>query len=366
MMDSMAMYNSLPYYSPEVNYTYDMNANDSLSPPPPPTDMENEALSSSSRFHKDASWWTEDNEVQSCLSIEMSYFDEQPQLYRLEMDFGGWKWAVLRTFGDIKNFYVNLCRHDRSTFSRLQNHFPIVGSRREGVWHAKHADDYNSRVAVFLRVISQKLDCLLCPLLRELLQVDEGLYNYLECLERAQSVWRGYVTRCLNEPVVDYVRHRALVLTYDLDRERFYHCWQLAKICVNLVLGKTPIPVHQETLRLHTMSIGADMYADFVKQMVLETELGLLFFTPEGEWTYRQRIFDHWEAEPLSDIFLWEALAVSVSEGFAVDSEVCNDLISEVICETIFFEIFSAASPRFVVEEFKDYQKIIEDNAAHL
>ena len=76
--------------------------------------------------------WLDETRLESHLTITITTYDTSPQRrYRLEMNVGGWRWALWRSFADIKLFYVNLCRTDKSTFTKINHHFPIVGSRNE-------------------------------------------------------------------------------------------------------------------------------------------------------------------------------------------------------------------------------------------
>ena len=53
--------------------------------------------------------WLDDLGLDSHLVINVTAFDTNPLRYRLEINIGGWIWALWRTFADIKVFYVNLC-----------------------------------------------------------------------------------------------------------------------------------------------------------------------------------------------------------------------------------------------------------------
>jgi hypothetical protein len=307
-------------------------------------------------------WWIEQKSpVQSNLSISLSSFDEKPSMYRLVLDYGGWRWAVNRTFGDIKTFYVNLCRHDKTTFFRLQHHFPIVGSRREGA--AKHAQNYNARVAAFLANVAECLDPVLYHPLRGLIQFDQGLAPYFECVSVAQSAWRGYISRQYNQPLMLFVHERALVAGYDMDRKRYFHCWQLAVMCTKVLLGRDPRGMHQEVLKLAALGVPPSMFTDAVKQLHLNGDMGTLSYHFQAGWVFRQRLelggasLSSGRHQGGLDSLTGSAMLdgnnnISLS---GVDLIVANELLGEVVCEEVFFEVLRALSEPFPFDPMTDY-----------
>ena len=308
-------------------------------------------------------WWIDvDSSVQSNLTIKLGSYDDKPSIYNLSIDYGGWKWAVSRTFGDIKTFYVNLCRHDKTTFFRLSHHFPIVGTRREGT--LKHAKNYNVRVAAFLVDIATKIDPLLYTPLLSLLRFEEGMETFIACVRRCQGAWRGYNSRRYNAPIMSYVHAKALVAGYDIDRRRYFHCWQLAIVCTKVLLSKDPREVHQEVLKLSALRVPAAMFTESAKALSLNGDVGTLSFHFQAGWMFRQQI----------DSFGFQGSGVQYAPGidgasialladdpvssipmFGFDLVLANELLSEVVCEEVFFEALRSLSHAFPFDPMTDY-----------
>ena len=302
-------------------------------------------------------WWIDEySAVQSTLAVNLSSYDDKPHMYQLDVTYGGWSWSVSRSFSDIKNFYVNLCRHDKSTFYRLQHHFPIVGSRREGTW--KHAIDYNTRVANFLYEVAHTIDPVLYEPLRDLLMFNYGMAHFMSLVVRCQATFRGYLERKHNAPLMYFVRERAQLATYDIDRKRYFHCWQLAVICCRVLICKMTRDVHQEVLRLKALAVPDKMFGANVRQLSLTGDVGAVSFHPSLGWIFCQSLEHH---QPVHDMTMVHALIDMERRNHArplqlpgIDVAVANDILAEVLCEDVFFEAIRQNSKPYAVEFLRE------------
>ena len=288
--------------------------------------------------------WLDDLGLDSYLRINVTAFDTNPLRYRLEVNIGGWIWALWRTFADIKVFYVNLCRLDKTSFVRLQNHFPIVGSRREG--STRHAATYFNRIKAFLNTIALKIDFIGCKSLRELIRFDKGMQPYIYYLIKAQALYRGYRGRHIHAPMIAYIKEKALMINFDMDRRRFGHLWQLAQISSRILLTKEPVILHKEILKLYNLAIPPQMYAPPIRNLVLDGDVGTLTFI-KGEWVFHQAMATpaYTRASLASDVALYATVS-------GMDIAVANALLAEVVCESVFFDVYKGLSPRnFSLEE---------------
>ena len=341
-------------------------------PPPPPVVEEEDSLPLPGKGRQ--SWWNEDIPVPSSLLITVTGYEPEVMRFRLEMSYGGWRWALWRTFNDIKTFYVTVAKLDRTCFVRLQNHFPIVGSRREG--SRRHANNYYNRISSFLTSIAERVCPINCPLLSHFIRFDLGIAPYVPLLVKAQSIWRAYSSRKYHAPILDFVREKALVVSYDLDRRKFSHLYQLAIICANVLLSREAIVVHKAVLTIHALRVPPAIYLQPVKEFLLDGDVGTLSFdSTRGEWVFHQRLtYDKLprqrpalplplplpsspnkgatsgsNASPMSQSggggAIRPTLSLTNASLSGADIGIANDLLTECICEAIFFEALTACSP---------------------
>ena len=140
-------------------------------------------------------------------------------------------------------------------------------------------------------------------------------------------------------PVFSGRRIRARVTVYERDQRDYPHLLQLAHICTKVLLGRKPLEVHMEIMKLQALENDYEIcYSDPCKGLILPGPMGKLYYSePQEKWTYLQSL-------PLTppDIFAPSQTRIdymNIAES-RYDKDTANSILIETVCDFIFTEAF--------------------------